>query len=45
VFIMICAGAWLTASVCIEQIRQMSSAMPPMCGRVSLSSMPAVPYR
>ena len=38
-------GAWFTDSVCMLRTRQMSSAMPPTCGSISLISMPAAPYR
>ena len=37
------AGSWLIASVCTERSTQISSAMPPMCGRSSLTSVPHLP--
>ena len=37
-------GAWFTASVCMLRTRQISSAMPPMPGSISLISMPDLPY-
>jgi len=38
-------GEWFTASVCIERTTQSSSAIPPMCGSSSLTSMPEPPER
>ena len=37
------AGSWLMASVDIERMRQMSSAMLEMCGRSSEISVPDWP--
>jgi len=44
VFIMICAGAWFTASVCMLRITQRSSAIPAMFGMSSENSMPDFPW-
>ena len=43
VFMKICAGAWLTASVCIERINAISSAQVLKCGSKSERSMPHSP--
>ena len=45
VFIMIWAGAWLKASVCIDLINVMSSTTPARCGSNSDSSIPFFPCR
>ena len=37
------AGSWLMASVCSEQMRQISSANFDVCGSNSLSHMPLWP--
>ena len=37
-------GAWFTASVFIERTTQISSAIEPRCGSISLSSMPLAPH-
>ena len=37
-------GAWFTASVYMLRTRQMSSAIAPTFGSISLISMPAWPY-
>jgi hypothetical protein len=39
----ICPGAWFTASVCIERMMQMSSAIEPVCGSSSDISAPTFP--
>ena len=36
-------GAWLTASVFMLRTTQISSAMPPMFGSISESSIPELP--
>ena len=38
VFISVCAGSWLMASVTIDRMMAMSSATLPMCGNNSLIS-------
>jgi hypothetical protein len=38
------AGSWLICSVTIERTMQMSSAIPPMCGKSSLISWPDLPH-
>jgi hypothetical protein len=43
VFIRIWPGAWLTASVCIDLTKQMSSAAAPVYGSSSDSSAPHLP--
>ena len=37
------AGSWLIASVCIERMMQMSSTIPAVCGKSSLSHAPLWP--
>ena len=37
------AGSWLIASVCSERMTQMSSAIPRVCGRRSLMTVPLLP--
>ena len=39
VFMNMCAGSWLIASVVIERMRQMSSTTEPMCGNSEQSSV------
>ena len=39
------AGSWLIASVCIERMMQMSSAIVAVCGKSSLSQAPLWPCR
>src|SRR4051812_390602 len=43
VFMKICAGAWLKASVCIDLTIAISSATPARCGNNSESSAPLFP--
>ena len=43
VFINVCAGSWLMASVRIERMMASSSATPPKCGNSSEISYPARP--
>ena len=43
VFMNMCAGSWLIASVVIERMMQMSSATEPMCGNSSQISAPHLP--
>ena len=43
VFMNVWAGSWLIASVCIERMMQMSSAIEPMCGKISQISWPDLP--
>src|SRR4030095_14309169 len=45
VFMNVCAGSWLIASVFIDRITQMSSAMEPKCGNSEQISVPALPNR
>src|SRR3954463_14388897 len=43
VFMNVCAGSWLIASVVIERIMQMSSAIDPMCGKSEQICCPDFP--
>src|SRR5579883_1953647 len=43
VFMNMCAGSWLIASVVIERTTQISSITEPMCGNSSLTSVPFLP--
>src|SRR6185295_13231213 len=45
VFMKICAGAWLNASVTIDFTTAMSSATVARCGRSSDNSVPLWPWR
>src|SRR5216683_910424 len=44
VFIINTEGPWLGMSVTIERIWQKSSITPPICGKISLTSVPFCPY-
>src|SRR5205814_9762529 len=45
VFIRVCAGSWLMASVCIDRTTQISSAhLAPSSGQRVLNSSPASPH-
>ncbi len=37
-------GSWLGMFVCIERMTQMSSMQLPMCGKMSLTSIPDSPH-
>ena len=39
------AGSWLIASVCIDWMKQSSSATPAVCGSSSLTQVPLWPCR
>src|SRR3954469_12009654 len=45
VFMNVCAGSWLIASVVIERMMQGSAAAEPMCGKTSAISCPDLPNR
>jgi hypothetical protein len=45
VFMKAWAGSWLICSVWSERITQISSAIPPMCGKISAISVPQRPRR
>ena len=43
VWMKVIPGSWLIASVCIDLMIQMSSAISPVCGSSSLSQAPLLP--